>query len=232
MPEARDNGNYFTRSLYSMVPASAVSAGLYGYSYALQADARRPQYSNLVKKLQSMGKSGAMYGMPEDLKFYNMDVSKNPYTSPLNPFTSAHYNPQTKTVQTAQRGTRPDAGLLAHELGHARQYADPRYKGFNKLAGLSRGASMFSTLPLMFADSPDTAKKATTATTIAGLPVFAQEVDASLKGRWLLSQAAKQSGQKLGLMGQLAPFKGVPSYLLALALPYITYKYLSAKEQY
>ena len=68
--------------------------------------------------------------------------------------------------------------------------------------------------------------------TAASAPLFAHEMDASIKGRKMLMEAASKSGNKLGFLRSLAPFKGMPSYLLALASPYLLYKYLKSKDQY
>tara|TARA_R100001082_G_scaffold111232_1_gene94308 strand:- start:2104 stop:2814 length:711 start_codon:yes stop_codon:yes gene_type:complete len=221
-------GNVLTRSLYGAIPSwgHAVGSGL--MQYALQADARRPGYGEIVRELRGMGKSGALYGMPEGLSFDSIDSS----IEGLSPRTilGAHYNPGLNRVTNVQRGKNINPGLMAHELGHAQQFANPNYKILNRLRNVSQGLTMFGVAPqiTMLTDDVDTAKFAAKLGTAATLPMLGHELDASFRGRALLKRAAENSGQKLGFLRSFSPFKGVPSYALAAALPWATYKFLES----
>ena len=210
---------------HTIIPSLGISGANAALMLGLQSDARRPEYSAIVKELEKLA--------PKDVKVKTINVAKKPFEVLKNPLAGAHYNPSTKTAYTAQRGVNPNPGLLAHELGHAKQYTKPSSL-INKLAKPSRFASFYSltSLPLLFAEDESTAKSMAGVGTAMSAPVFLHEMDASIKGRNMLMKAASKTGNKLGFLKSLAPFKGIPSYLLALASPYLIYKYLKSKGQY
>ena len=215
----------FSRLGHSFVPQLGIEGSKAALTLALQSDARRPEYSAIVKELEKLA--------PKGVKVRSIDVSKKPFEVLKNPIAGAHYNPSTKTAYTAQRGINPNPGLLAHELGHAKQYTNPSSL-INKLQAPSRLANYYhlTSIPLLFAKDENTAKAMAGVGTAASVPLFAHEMDASIKGRKMLMKAASKSGNKLGFLKSLAPFKGMPSYLLALGSPYLMYKYLKSKGQY
>ena len=210
---------------HTLIPQLGISGASAAITLALQSDARRPEYSAIVKELEKLA--------PKGVKVKSVNVSKKPFEVLKNPIAGSHYNPSTKTAYTAQRGINPNPGILAHELGHAKQFKNPSSL-INKLALPSRIATMYGliSLPLLFAEDESTAKTMAGVGTAASAPLFAHEMDASIKGRKMLMEAASKSGNKLGFLRSLAPFKGMPSYLLALASPYLLYKYLKSKDQY
>lgn len=224
--EKRDSeGTILSRSLHSIIPSLGIEGSKAALMLAIQSDARRPEYSAIIKELEKLA--------PKGVKVRTIDVSKKPFEAFVNPRAGAHYNPATKTAYTAQRGVNPNPGMLAHELGHAQQYIKPSSL-INKLALPSRIATMYglTSLPLLIAEDENTAKAMAGVGTAMSTPLFLHEMDASIKGRKMLMEAAGKAGNKLGFLKSLAPFKGIPSYLLALASPYLIYKYLKSKGQY
>ncbi len=221
-----DGGTFMSRSLHSMVPQIAMMGGQAGVILATQMDTRRPAYTAMVKELKKMARPG--------LNFTSINTSASPFEPLINPAKGAHYQPQTNTVATAQRGTGTNPGTLAHEMGHAQQYGKGGTPRLNKMANYSRVANMFglTMLPLMIADDEKSAKAFAGIGTALSAPNFIHEMDASAKGRKLLMDAASKSGNKLGFLKSLAPYKGIPSYLIALLAPVLLYKYLKSKGQY
>ena len=234
--EYEDSGlwdrNFLTRSISSIVPQMGITAGQMGIAYGITSgvggmDPRRPEYASIVEQLKSTA--------PKGTRFTNVDLSKGSPTDFLNPMKQAHFDPRTNTINTGQRGSMPDPGLMSHELGHQKQFSGSKATPkLNKYAQSSRIANMFglTTMPLMIADKESTAKIWTGIGTAMATPNFIHEMDASMKGRKLLMDAASKSGNKLGFLKSLGSFKGIPSYLLALASPYLIYKWLKSRDQY
>ena len=233
------NGNFFSRFAHSTVPQLGYGIKQAGMAYAVSqaGDPRRPGYSQMLNQLKASA--------PPGTDFRNIDLTKKGRWAFLNPNMQSVYRPAGPSpllsslmldpiVQTGQRGANPNLGILAHEIGHAKQYAPGGTPLLNKMAGVGRGAVGLGlhTLPLLFADKESTAQLFTGLGTAASLPLLGQELDASWKGRNLLKEAASKTGSKLGFLQSLSPFKGIPSYMLATALPYIMYKYLKGKGQY
>ena len=91
-----DGGTFMSRSLHSMVPQIAMMGGQAGVILATQMDTRRPAYTAMVKELKKMARPG--------LNFTSINTSASPFEPLINPAKGAHYQPQTNTVATAQRG--------------------------------------------------------------------------------------------------------------------------------
>ena len=214
-----------SRWLNSTIPALGISAGQVALALGIQGDTKGSKNQALLKELKKIA--------PKGVKISTLNTSKNPIAPLINPLAGSHYNPRTNSVVMAQRGNNPNAGVLAHELGHAQQFKNPSSL-LNKGAKYSRLANMFglTTAPLWIAEDESTAKKWAGIGTALSAPNFIHEMDASWKGRKMLLEAASKSGNKLGLLKSLASFKGVPSYLMALAAPMMIYKYLKSKGQY
>jgi hypothetical protein len=214
-----------SRFLHHLIPRIGIDVSNAAYILSMQADSRRPEYSAIIKELEKLA--------PKGVKVGTIDISKKPFSGLTDPRSGAHYDIPRKRVYTAQRGVNPNPGLLAHELGHAQQYTKPKAL-LNRLALPSKLATVFglTTLPLLVTEDEDTAKLMAGAGTAMSTPLFLHEMEASGKGRKMLMQAASKTGNKLGFLKSLAPFKGIPSYLLALASPYIIYKYLKSQGQY
>ena len=220
--------NFLRRYLSSIVPSLGIAAGQVGIAYnVLGADPRRPEYSSIINEMKASA--------PKGTKFTNVDLRGKGPIEWLNPWKQPHYNQMTGTVQTAQRGASPNIGILGHEMGHAQQVAGPKATPrLNKAANMSRAANMLglTTLPLLIADREDTAAAWTGVGTAMAAPNFAHEMDASMKGRKIMMDAAAKTGNKLGFVKSLGAFKGIPSYLLALASPYLIYKWLKSQGHY
>jgi len=215
-----------SRFLHHLVPKIGIDVSNAAYILSTQTDSRRPEYSAIIKELEKLA--------PKGVKIGTIDVSQKPFSAITNPRAGAHYDYVNKQVYTAQRGVNPNPGLLAHELGHAQQYTKPNRSLLTRSALPSKIATMFglTTLPLLVTEDEDTAKLMAGAGTAMSTPLFLHEMEASGKGRKMLMKAASKSGNKLGLLKSLAPFRGIPSYLFALGSPYIIYKYLKTQGQY
>ena len=93
-------------------------------------------------------------------------------------------------------------------------------------------ALSIGTIPQFFADDQETAKGYAQLATLAAAPTIINEFDASRRGRNLLKKAAQKSGTKLSFLQSLAPFKGMPTYLLTAAMPLLYYNYLNKRGAY
>lgn len=217
----KTESNILTRWLHSQVAGLGIFGGQAALAYPIFSDVRRPEYSAIVKELErTAGRMGVSVS--------SLDISKNPFENLINPLKGSYYDRSNKHVQIAQRGKNMNPGILAHELGHAKQ--DPKSL-LTKASGLGR-FSQLSYLPLILTGDEDTAKLAAGFGTAMAAPQFIHEMDASIKGRKVLLDAAKKSGNKLGFIRSLGSFKGLPTYALAMAAPFMMYKYLKSQEQY
>jgi len=217
----KTESNILTRWLHSQVAGLGIFGGHAALAYPIFSDVRRPEYSAIVKELErTAGRMGVSVS--------SLDISKNPFENLLNPFKGSYYDRVNKKIQVAQRGKNMNPGILSHELGHAKQ---------NPKSLLTKGSALgkyaqLSYLPLILTGDEDTAKLVAGAGSAMAVPQFMHEMDASVKGRKLLLDAAKKSGNKLGFMRSLGSFKGLPTYALAVAAPYMMYKYLKSQDQY
>lgn len=145
----------------------------------------------------------------------------------------SNYNPKINQVNLFS----PTEGITAHELGHAKQYSNPKYRKYmGKLAMGSRllSGSGLGILAPILSDNEQDAKKSSAIASAVGAPVLAEEIHASFKGSQMLS---KQKGfSKLTkakkLIHLMKPFAGLPSYVLATVAPYLVYKYMKKKGKY
>ena len=217
--------NFLTRYISSMVPALGIAGANVGIAYSVLKDPRRPeQHASIINEMKARA--------PKDVKFRNVNF-KNP-KSMMDMITGMpHFDPSLNRVTTGQFGNTPHSGIMAHELGHQQQYAGSKPRTtLNKMQGVSRRLGPLAVAPLLIADKESTAKTWAGIGTAIQTPTFIHEMDASMKGRKILMDAAAQSGNKLGFLKSLGSFKGIPSYLLALASPYLIYKWLKSREQY
>lgn len=132
-----------------------------------------------------------------------------------------HYNHLTDTVgldKVNGRRSLPTNGVLAHELGHARQS-----KGLLAGYGLSKGLLGASSLGSFLVQDKDSGRNNAIAGSVASLPMLYTEFDASRRGAGLLSSAARAAGKKLPIAKRLSPFVGFPTYMFAAAQPAIVH---------
>lgn len=158
-----------------------------------------------------------------------------------------HYVPKSNTAFMIGN----DPGILAHEMGHAQQFTKGRSalrQGFNISRGIGSLLSPFYALGVLTTKDQDTAQRRAATASLLQLPVVAHEIDASYHGRKLLIDAQKSVGnipvrQGAGgvykplsraskFMRSLAPFKGVPTYAMGAAIPYLMYKSMSRRGKY
>tara|TARA_R110002074_G_scaffold117415_1_gene249450 strand:- start:44 stop:754 length:711 start_codon:yes stop_codon:yes gene_type:complete len=217
----KTDANFFTRLLHSQVAGTAIFGGQAALAYPIFSDVRRPEYSSTVKELEKIARKMGV-------NVTSLDVSKNPFESLINPLKGSYYNPANKEIQIAQRGKNMNPGILSHELGHAKQNRKSLLTKASKFGRYSQAMN----LPLMLTDDEDTAKLFAGAGSAIAAPQFIHEMDASVKGRKLLLDAAKKSGNKLGFIRSLGSFKGLPTYALSLIAPFLMYKYLKYQDQY
>ncbi len=222
--QENNDPTFLSRNLHALAAQLGISAGSIALGYPFFADARRPEYSYIVKELE---RTASNMGV----SISSLDTTKNPFQSLIDPMKGSYYDPRNKHIQMAQRGKNINPGTLAHELGHAKQNPN---SFLSKTASTSRFLNMtgLTTLPLVLTEDEDAAKFLAATGTYMAAPNFVHEMDASIKGRKVLLDAAKKSGNKLGFIRSLGPFKGLPTYALALAAPYIMYKYLKSQGQY
>jgi Zn-dependent membrane protease YugP len=129
-----------------------------------------------------------------------------------------HFDPKSNTL----RVSKDDFGVLAHEIGHAKNFATSK-KLFGKagqklhhiLYGTSKvgssAAASIAALSALFGAEDDTVRNIGIAGSAAAAPMLAEELIASTRGANML--------RKLKLPGKLKAFSGIPSYLAAAALP-------------
>jgi len=157
-----------------------------------------------------------------------------------------HFDPRNKTIYMMGK----DPSILAHEMGHYKQFDKPSTlrKGFNYSRGITGFLSPFYALGVLTTKDQDTAQRRAATASAMMLPTLAHEIDASYHGRKILMDAEKNIGNLPVTKGSggafkpmskgsqfirsLAPFKGVPSYLLAAMTPYIMYKSLARRGKY
>ena len=134
-----------------------------------------------------------------------------------------------------------DPDILAHEMGHIGALRDAK-KGrlLSKLThgkGLTKASLIAASLGslgsiVQFAsgkgDTDSARNLAILGSVGLGAGLLPREIDASIRGSKLVSQAALKSGQKLSRMKKLAPFKGLPTYGLKVAGPLMAYGIASA----
>ena len=216
--------NFGRRYLSSLIPTLGLTAANMGIAYSVLKDPRRPEYSAIVNEMKASA--------PKGVTFRNVDF-RNP-KSMMDMFTGMpHYDPNLNRVTTGQFGKTPHPGIMAHELGHQEQFGGPKPRTkLNKMQGISRRIGPLATLPLIIADREDTAGTWAGIGTAVQAPTFMHEMDASMKGRKIMMDAAAKTGNKLGFVKSLGAFKGIPSYLLALASPYLIYKWLKRQGHY
>tara|TARA_Y100000361_G_scaffold96881_1_gene86830 strand:+ start:569 stop:1324 length:756 start_codon:yes stop_codon:yes gene_type:complete len=227
--EWEDRG-YFSRSIQS-APLQ-LGTGAVSIAHAKwMLDPRRPNQVHaarnvaLNKELYNLKPSGTKINFLNNTAWYNQMV----------PGMGSAFDPTKNTVNVASKfKSNFDPGIFAHELGHAEQFnkGGKFTKLNNKLQTPSRMALGFGIIPQLFADNQETAKGYAQLATLASAPTIINEFDASRRGRNLLKKAAKKSGSKLSFLQSLAPFKGMPSYLLTAALPLLYYNYLNKRGAY
>jgi len=234
-PEWEDRG-FFSRNIQQMPVALGTGAATFGIAKWM-LDPRKP---NPVSAANNAALNRELYNLkPRGTVINNMHNVKW-WEQAIMPPLGNNFDPNTNTVNVATKfGNKPgnyNPGILAHELGHAKQFNKPGrgMKLLNMMQGPTRALQMtgLTSLPQMFIDDEKTAGQAAGIGTALGAPVLAHEIDASRRGRNLLKKAAKKSGTKLSFIKSLAPYKGVPTYLLAAMMPYLSYKYLKNSGAY
>ena len=236
LPNEWEDRGYLSRQFQQMPVGLAAGGASLGMAKWLM-DPRRPNPANaaantaLNRELYNLRPSGTVIKTMANKPWW-MQASM--------PGMGPHFDPSTNTVNVSTKfGHRPgnyDPSMVAHELGHAQQYnkGGRGMKLLNMAQTPARLAMMsgLTSFPQMFIDDEKTAGQAAAIGTAMGAPVVAHEIDASRKGRNLLKKAAQKSGTKLSFLKSLAPYKGVPTYLLAAMMPYLSYKYLKSKGAY
>ena len=145
----------------------------------------------------------------------------------------SNYNPKLNKVNLYA----PTEGITAHELGHAKQYSNPKYRKHMAPAAMASRLTMMSGLGILAPVLSDDEKTAKTSSAIAsglGIPALAEEIHASFKGSQMLSKQksfSKLSKAKKALH-LMKPFAGMPSYVLTAVAPYLVYKYMKKKGKY
>lgn len=237
-PNTEEGGNLFTRQLHAMPFGLAQIGASLPYIYGISGDPRRPADVKIIKELQRLA--------PEGTKFKVVDMSKEKgqwWKGGIFPSHGSRYQPDqwvsnkghkggTGTIYNVQRGKTPDISIMAHEAGHAQQFT--KGSPLNKISMKTRAATTMGLplFPLMVADTEDTARTWAGIGTMMETPTFLHEMEASMKGRNLMQQAYTNTGKDLGFLKSLGPFKGMPTYALAMAAPYMLYKYLKYQGQY
>ena len=151
----------------------------------------------------------------------------NKYTSSGNPFRDMsegnmnQYDIRNNRVSFA----RGSYGFAAHELGHAEQYRNPRYRRFAPVMIASRIATQVNPASLlaMLAPNEEVASTAANINLATSLPMIAEEIDASRRGARLIknSKAFGKMSRASKLLALARPFAGLPSYFILGLLPYL-----------
>lgn len=124
-----------------------------------------------------------------------------------------HYNPVNRSI-ALDIGQRP--GVVAHEIGHALSHKMPLAKARYGLMTAGKGLSALAPMYSALTSNRERARAAAAAGTGLMLPTLGEELLASGIGSKLL--------RSRGLKGRLAAFMGIPTYLAASAVPWLTYK--------
>ena len=228
---------------YLTLPFSYESLGLMGAAGATaypifkgmfnQSPANAGTYSQLIKN-------------NPNIRVVDMGKAKLSPESFSRALKGPHFDPRNKSIYMMGK----DPGILAHEMGHYKQFDKPGMvrKGFNLSRGVSGILTPFYALGIMTTKDQDTAQRRAATASLLQLPTLAHEIDASYHCRKILMNAEKNVGNIPTVKGArgafkpiskgslfiktLAPFKGVPSYLLAAMAPYIIYKSLARRGKY
>lgn len=220
-----DGNKDLSRAVQSLVPSTQIGllqlANL-GLLPHISGSSDNNKIVNLLERALKNDKS-LKFGLstPKDSKLGKYSIAQS------------NYNPLVNKVNLFS----PTEGIAAHELGHAKQYSNPKYRKYmGKLAMGSRLVSSagLGVLAPILTDNEQDAKISSSIASALGTPVLAEEIHASFKGSQMLS---KQKGfSKLSKIKKMAhlikPFAGLPSYVLAAAAPYLVYKYMKKKGKY
>lgn len=151
--------------------------------------------------------------VPYNVKSWELPESLSKYKTPktiLNLFklVAEMTGLDNRGVQIAPQAT---PGIIAHELGHALQH-----RAWWPIRTAANIAAGYTSLPILFSDDENKARRAANVTTGLGAVTLANELEASIRGARMMA--------KNKIPGRFKAFLGIPTYLLTALMPQIAYK--------